>query len=545
MKRNSLAAASITLLLCFCLSINTAAGLNKNWVSYQHLVTQPQLVSNWLIVKCAFSDEPSVRQLPPLVGPQIADLDTYISDFLTTAGQGTGNATDYFSDISYGAISFDVSRTVGWYTVPFAKAAYPGRTQAWQQCIQAIPQSDASQINFGALHGIIAFWNDWKDAGACSTAGAPQPVTILGQTFNLSCVVLDPAGLWTAFAAHELGHGLGLPHSFDSKGSSCNGAPGEYCDPFDIMSALNTQQFSNPNYPPNLNGVLGNQGGPGAGPGMNVPNLLQLGVLPPTRIATYEVGQYQYKAYTISALSHPETGQPLTVELIGDDSNDIFTLEYRQTDGWDQQLASNCVIIHEYKKTSQNISFLQDGANDGRWLAGTSWRNDTLGVVVTVQNISPQNYTATVLISPTMPTIHLSIATRKVTPLADSPVTATADLNDANGKSFQQVQLKFPAEQSIEGILQYSGLVPPQMASIKLGLHTAFAIFEGAEVNVRDTLGNVLCSQQLQSSVVLLGGNTSVPFATPNCLQSALPAIIVQEIGEEPNITAAINIVLQ
>jgi hypothetical protein len=150
--------------------------------------------------------------------------------------------------------------------------------------------------------------------------------------------------MYTAFAAHEIGHGLGLVHSFDNLGKSCGGAAGEYCDPWDIMSALGTYQFDSLAYP-------------SAGPGMNVPNLLHFGWIPSSRIATYNIGNADTR-FTLNALSHPLGSTPLAVKI--PDFPFLFTVEYRQQDGWDAGIPANAVIVHVYTASTTPWSFLFD-----------------------------------------------------------------------------------------------------------------------------------------------------------------------------------------
>ena len=55
---------------------------------------------------------------------------------------------------------------------------------------------------------------------------------------------------------------------------------------------------------------------------------------------------------------HPITFAPLAVKIVGSNPNDIYTVEYRQADGWDQGLVVNSVFIHEYKVGASPYSFL-------------------------------------------------------------------------------------------------------------------------------------------------------------------------------------------
>jgi hypothetical protein len=314
--------------------------------------------------------------------------------FLTIGGAGTGNATDYFNDVSYGSISFASSRVYGWYQAPFSSTNTLGRADRVQQCANSVSPADLPNIDFNYYWGIIMVTNAIQDGGACGVGRITM--TIFGQQYPLGCVVFDPASMYTAYAPQEIGHGLGMYHSWDT-------TPCEYCDPYDQMSGVPTWQFNNPNYPPYVaetGTTPGFQSG-GAGPGINLPNALFLGVIPNDRLSTYQVGSPTL-IYVLGALSHPTAGTSLGVRIVGADPNDIYTVEYRQTDGWDAGLPENAVMIHEYKKGATPYSYLQEGPSgtNGQWTAGTTWQNSSLGVSVHVVSIDPAQGTATVSVSP-------------------------------------------------------------------------------------------------------------------------------------------------
>jgi len=345
---------------------------------------------HWLILKCAFSDDPTARTLPTGLNPAITDLDTYINLFLSLGGVGTGNIIDYYRDVSYGGM--DIETTVmGWYPAPFATNNTLDRFHRIQEAANAVP--DSAGIDFSAYDGIVLVTNKVQDGGA--EAVGKQAITIKNNDYQLGLVVFDPNSMYTAFAAHEFGHGLGLQHSFDN-----SNPPVEYGDPFDVMSALNTKQFISFNYP-----AEGAETTLGAGPGLNIPNLLTLGVLPSDRLAVFVVGN-ELTAFTIAALSHPEVSAPLGIKIVNPAAPDDFiTIEYLESDGWEQGLfGANTVLIHEFKVGSSPYSFLQrhtnlgDGLDTGMWQEGYTWvnrnypfRNDAF-----VAKIDPESHTATI-----------------------------------------------------------------------------------------------------------------------------------------------------
>jgi hypothetical protein len=135
--------------------------------------------------------------------------------------------------------------------------------------MQAIPADQRPALD--EFYGVVVINNVVQDAGAASVG--QTTFTLNNTNFNLAALWFDPMSLSTEFAAHEFGHGLGLNHSFDDSRRNLGGLPGEYCDPWDIMSAQATYQFNDANWP-----LAGSPSG--GGPGSNAPGLLLMGWIP-------------------------------------------------------------------------------------------------------------------------------------------------------------------------------------------------------------------------------------------------------------------------
>ena len=295
----------------------TPASALTPWPGYPTINAPASQTYRWLVLKCAFSDEPNTRFLPgslqdnnpsdqPL-NPVITDLDTYINLFLSTGGAGTGNMTDYYRDMSYGGFAFETDIR-GWFAAPYSSKSGLSRTQRVQQCANAaLAQQLGNSFDFSGYFGIILMSNDFGDSGACDGAYGQRPMVVTypdqhQQTINVGCVVLDPKALWTAWSAEEIGHGLGLAHP-NSEPSCSSG----YCDQFDSMGTGNNWEFGWANYPPygiftSLNNGLFSGG---AGPGYTLPDLLTLGALTSNEVFIYELGTPNVQI-PLTALSHPQ-----------------------------------------------------------------------------------------------------------------------------------------------------------------------------------------------------------------------------------------------
>jgi hypothetical protein len=116
---------------------------------------------------------------------------------------------------------------------------------------------------------------------------------------------------------------------------------------------------------------------------------------------------------TLTALSHPKPGTTLAAVIVSPASpNDVYTVEYRQNDGWDQAIPGSGVLIHEYRIPGPGVtavnspfSFLQrTQLANGSWSSGLRTTGDVWpnpqGGAVSVLAINTAAATATVLITP-------------------------------------------------------------------------------------------------------------------------------------------------
>ncbi|MEI7888174.1 MAG: hypothetical protein WCJ04_12350, partial [Actinomycetes bacterium] len=297
-----------------------------------------------------------------------------------------------------------------WVTASYASNNIPSRHDRIEKCANAIP---AAEVDFSRYDSLLVLTNAVQDSGACATG--PTDFTIGGTKYSLGCAIIDPNGTFTGFAAHELLHTFGLNHSWANfPPTSCALPTGEYCDQTDMMSALKVKGFIWPNYPSPFD--PGTYPGVGAGPGLNLPNLLTLNAVPQNRLLTYTVGSNldpapQPEAVCLTALSHPTSDCRIGVTI---DNNrnapdtGVSTVEFRTSDGWDRGLSSttdtvSCVLIHEYGKANAPSSVLirRSGADSlGCRQQGDVFSDPSGSFTVTVVAIDNTQHTATILVTP-------------------------------------------------------------------------------------------------------------------------------------------------
>jgi len=204
-----------------------------------------------------------------------------------------------------------------------------------------------------------------------------------------------------SFVGHEMGHTLGLQHSWNDKPNTDpkTGVVNpytEYGDPYDLMSVRSVDWF---NGGMALNGIP-----PRAGPGLNAPYLDQMGWMPSSR-------QYFYSPGTtvdlpLLALSHASgVGYYEVVIPMADKTGypgHYLTVEYRYPDGWDKGIGGPAVLIHEVLPDGRSV--LLTKTSGGPWPAYSVFHDPADNVAVGIGGLDSTYYPqAWIEVSPDYP----------------------------------------------------------------------------------------------------------------------------------------------
>jgi len=320
----------------------------------------------WAILLCNLNDRP----------PSPTSRERYVQ-FFTESGAGLGTAFDYWRDISYGTEGLQETGVFGFFQIPHSTAELltitgsAQRQQAFNWGLEAARNANVPLNDFE--HKIVLLNGGGNDHGAVGG----------GVTF----VYADQTALEPTFMFHEMGHELGLDHSFGEQATPCAGGdarPGAYCDRADIMSAMNVASFQD---------ALNRR----SGPSLNAMSRKRLGWLHRSRVRPLPAAG-PAEAITLTALNRPDIEGYQMVEFretsrVNPNVMSLYSVELRERSGWDQGLNSSVVIVHEIR--SDGLIRLLTNQPVGTITAGSELiLLSPLSTVVRVESIDTTSHTA-------------------------------------------------------------------------------------------------------------------------------------------------------
>src|SRR5712664_1252110 len=231
----------------------------------------------WAIILCRFSDIASEPQPPQ-----------YYRDLYTV--NGGGGIADYWRTVTCNALDLTGSQVFGWFSMNHPSSdvgtlTFPG--DRWKLVQWGIDAAHANGVDLSPYRAVLVVQNFGVDHGF-----AGNGVVIVHGTSGL-CEF--------GFICHEMGHGMGLPHSWSANPDV------EYGDGWDVMSfATTTFQF--PITFQNTSGA--------ATVGLNARNLRALQAVPPGRDWQPAAADFSV-TITLDPLNQPPLGNhgPLVVTV--------------------------------------------------------------------------------------------------------------------------------------------------------------------------------------------------------------------------------------
>ncbi len=297
---------------------------------------------------------------------------------LLASGSGKDNLFDYYAEMTYGRLDLSGSQVAGWYSMgsvtdPSIDPTKVGRVALNDACVAAAQKANPS-LALGSYFRVISVISaDYADDGS----GGGATVTIAQDHLD------------TNFMAHEIGHSYGLQHTQDELLSSCGGAPGDYCDAWDEMSAQLNYAHAAP-------GMRDRDGAPGANGFVAGERLLlgaNLGIdLFGAELVTAPVGT---STMTLAAVNRPDVAGVRVVK-IPNGASGYYTVELIRNTGWDIGAPATRVLVH-LVDAANRVKIVLSGAPDKALAAAMSVTRG--GVTVTVVSINEAASTAVVTVT--------------------------------------------------------------------------------------------------------------------------------------------------
>jgi hypothetical protein len=338
------------------LRVSDVVNLN-DWLSILGRLRQ-RIVSPWAILLVRFSDD--TDPLPPL---------TKYQDLFTSAGSGSLNMVDFFSDMSHGKLDLSGSQVFGWYTLPAKRGDYVGNVYPQPNgklnrnglVDLARATASAAGVNLGSFAGVVV-----SGLGAVDLCGWVGGMTALCDSYSLTPSLLG----------QEMGHGYGLDHA------RLQGSDADYQDPWDVMStaAYPWMQAAHPEFTT-------------VGPGLNAWSMRSREWLDEMRVWSSSYEGFD-ETIQLRPLHRADLSGYLAAEL------GPYLIEFRVPERWDAAIPRACVLVHRFENNHSYLMPAQNGSQDmvegDRFVVGNPANPFANYYSAEVTHIDPQNLVATI-----------------------------------------------------------------------------------------------------------------------------------------------------
>lgn len=352
----------------------------------------------YVTILCRFADSTDVTPYP-------------VSYFQSLMGGGYPGMDNYWREASYNAMSLDLARSVvvGWYNLPNPRASYMGSMAKLDPLMNDCTAAADASVYFPDFDGVNLVFNTLD--GAAWGGGATLNRDGVSKAYSMTW--LPRFGYENQSAlAHEMGHGLGLPHAgtatsanspWDPMGGGCGwdamfeGHSG--CVAVHYMAAYKDM----------------------------------LGWIPAGR--KYTVTPGSSATVTLEQLAQPGPGNYLMAKIpVRGSSTRYYTVEVRRSVGYDRGIPRDAIVIQDVDTTRpDSLAFLinADGG-DSWWLDGAWWTPGKIftdaanGITIRIDSTTASGGVVTVMNGASTPPTATATMTTTPTPTKTATVTATA-----------------------------------------------------------------------------------------------------------------------
>jgi Protein of unknown function (DUF3421) len=363
---------------------------------------KPPATTAWFIALCYPHNEPTITPG--------RDRGFYMNMLLST---GTGSAQDYWKSQSYGHVSLANSVVTNWTDTGLTLAQHQQQSRAQNISTCVSKALAASNLSATVFYNYIAVYNGQLDEGAAS-------VSLQGQ--QPTAVIIDAYSPETGLL-HEMGHGFGLGHSYNDQNA-------EYGDPYDIMSAMGVHAYNGSFCVP-----AGGWYGCDSGPGLNAWTRWQLGWLQPTQRKMWWPATsgtpLMSESVTLAARNEPPGGLP-QILYVPASSTSMYTVEWIDSDNYDQGTAANTLTIHKISYGNQT-TYLVTEPGGVQTANGNAFYDSAAGVHIQLTSIQGSPATATVRVSVDASSTVWANAATSGTPPVDSNKVSWQGIDKAVG----------------------------------------------------------------------------------------------------------------